>query len=122
MHIRFDGALDSCKYSIFYMFIVLDVICVCDWKWCTDRHRSIIAIVCVISFFSVADEVDTQFCVCSKAADADQATKSDVQNTGSPSVLDTKRINRYPHLQPLDMCYDDLCDPYTYQVRITVYF
>jgi hypothetical protein len=76
----------------------------------------------VISVFSVADEMDTQLCVCSKAADMDQATKGNPQNTGSPSVLDTKRINRYPHLQPLDTCYDDLCDPYTYQVRKTVYF
>jgi len=76
----------------------------------------------VISVFLIADEMDTQLCVYRKAADMDQVTKGDLQNTGSPSVLDTKRINRYPHLQPLDMCYDDLCDPYTYQVRITVYF
>jgi hypothetical protein len=76
----------------------------------------------VIPVFLVADEMVMQLCVCRKAADTDQATKGELQNTGSPSVLDTKRINRYPHLQPLDTCYDDLCDPYTYQVRITVYF
>ena len=76
----------------------------------------------MISVFLVADEMVTQLCDCRKAVDTDQATKGELQNTGSPSVLDTKRINRYPHLQPLDTCYDDLCDPYTYQVRITVYF
>jgi len=76
----------------------------------------------VILVFFIAYEMNMQLCVCSKAADADQTTKGDLPNTGSPSVLDTKRINRYPHLQPLDTCYDDLCDPYTYQVWITVYF
>lgn len=81
----------------------------------------IIDILYVISVFLDAHEVDTQLFLCSKAADMDQVTKGDVQNTGSPSVLETKRINRYPHLQPLDTCYDDLCDPYTYQVRTTVY-
>ncbi|PSN34557.1 WD repeat-containing protein 11 [Blattella germanica] len=45
----------------------------------------------------------------------DQAAGGDPSTTGSPSALDTKRINRYPHLQPLDTCYDVLCDPYTYQ-------
>lgn len=78
--------------------------------------------MCVISVFFIADEMNMQLFVYSKAADMDQVTKGDLPNTGSPSVLDTKRINRYPHLQPLDTCYDDLCDPYTYQVRITVYF
>lgn len=51
----------------------------------------------------------------SKAVDVDQAAGVDLQNTGSPSPLDTRRINRYPHLQPLDTCYDVLCDSYTYQ-------
>ncbi|KAJ9582833.1 hypothetical protein L9F63_022829, partial [Diploptera punctata] len=45
----------------------------------------------------------------------DQSVTVDGMNAGSPSALDTKRINRYPHLQPLDTCYDVLCDPYTYQ-------
>jgi hypothetical protein len=62
-------------------------------------------------------KVDTQFTVHSKAMDVDQATGVDLQNAVSPSPLDTRRINRYPHLPPLDTCYDILCDPYTYQVR-----
>ncbi|GLH00339.1 Uncharacterized protein GBIM_06748 [Gryllus bimaculatus] len=45
----------------------------------------------------------------------DQAAGGDLLGTGSPTVLDTKRINRYPHLQPLDSCYDILCEPYSYQ-------
>ncbi|KAJ4431502.1 hypothetical protein ANN_20100 [Periplaneta americana] len=51
----------------------------------------------------------------SKVIDVDQSAGGDIITTGSPSALDTKRINRYPHLQPLDTCYDVLCDPYTYQ-------
>nr|CAD7432286.1 unnamed protein product [Timema monikensis] len=46
---------------------------------------------------------------------AEHSTGGDLVSMGSPSVLDTKRINRYPHLQPLDTCYDVLCEPYTYQ-------
>jgi hypothetical protein len=62
-------------------------------------------------------KVDMQLTIHSKAVDVDQAAGVDLQNTGSPSPLDTRRINRYPHLQPLDTCYDVLCDSYTYQVR-----
>lgn len=61
--------------------------------------------------------VDMQLLIHSKAVDVDQAAGVDLRNTGSPSPLDTRRINRYPHLQPLDTCYDVLCDSYTYQVR-----
>ncbi|KAF4521502.1 hypothetical protein B566_EDAN001802 [Ephemera danica] len=31
------------------------------------------------------------------------------------SQLETHRVNQHPHLQPLDLCYDLLCDAYTYQ-------
>ncbi|XP_067012842.2 WD repeat-containing protein 11 [Anabrus simplex] len=47
--------------------------------------------------------------------EVERGANGELVNTGSPSVLDTKRINRYPHLQPLDTCYDVLCEPYTYQ-------
>lgn len=70
----------------------------------------------ILAFYEVTEKL----CVHSKAVFVDQAAAAaadDFQNTGLPSVLDTKRINRYPHLQPLDACYDILCDPYTYQVR-----
>jgi hypothetical protein len=56
-----------------------------------------------------------------KTVDVDQAAGVDLQNTGPPSPLDTRRINRYPHLQPLDTRYDVLCDPYTYQVRTPIW-
>jgi hypothetical protein len=62
-------------------------------------------------------KVAMQLHIHSKAVEVDQAAGVDLRNTGSPSPLDIRRINRYPHLQPLDTCYDVLCDSYTYQVR-----
>ncbi|XP_063221643.1 WD repeat-containing protein 11-like [Bacillus rossius redtenbacheri] len=50
-----------------------------------------------------------------KVAAMGGSTESETVSMSSPSVLDTKRINRYPSLQPLDTCYDVLCEPYTYQ-------
>lgn len=39
-----------------------------------------------------------------------------VEHYDSYSASDLKRINHFPHLEPLDTCYDVLCDPYAYQV------
>ncbi|XP_075222794.1 WD repeat-containing protein 11-like [Lycorma delicatula] len=33
----------------------------------------------------------------------------------STSPPDLKRVNKHPDLEPLDTCYDTLCDPYSYQ-------
>uniref|UniRef100_A0A1B6I9I5 WD repeat-containing protein 11 n=1 Tax=Homalodisca liturata TaxID=320908 RepID=A0A1B6I9I5_9HEMI len=38
-----------------------------------------------------------------------------MEHHDSYSVSDLKRVNLYPHLEPLDTCYDVLCDPYAYQ-------
>lgn len=35
--------------------------------------------------------------------------------------MDLKRTNKYPHIEPLDTCYDYLADPFSYQVRILVF-
>jgi hypothetical protein len=77
----------------------------------------VIGIVFGRSIILAVHKVDMQLIIHSKTVDVDQAVGVDLQNTGPPSPLDTRRINRYPHLQPLDTRYDVLCDPYTYQVR-----
>lgn len=38
----------------------------------------------------------------------------------STSQPDLKRVNKYPDLEPLDTCYDVLCDPYSYQVCVVL--
>lgn len=51
-----------------------------------------------------------------KTGDIEQHSSGDMTAcSGSPTSMDTKRINRYPHIQPLDSYYDVLCEPYTYQ-------
>uniref|UniRef100_A0A146LNG3 WD repeat-containing protein 11 n=1 Tax=Lygus hesperus TaxID=30085 RepID=A0A146LNG3_LYGHE len=45
----------------------------------------------------------------------EQSKHQEVGNKTSSSCSDLKRIYKYPHIEPLDTCYDYLIDPFSYQ-------
>lgn len=50
-----------------------------------------------------------------KVNNKDLVSEKSEGSLSSPVLLDCKKFNHYPHLTPLDTCYDILQDAYTYQ-------
>lgn len=70
-------------------------------------------LVSALAKFWVTNEECSQCYVCLFRG---ESRPKPVEHYDSFSASDLKRVNQFPHLEPLDTCYDTLCDPFAYQV------